>query len=221
MDSEAYLGGNSSGLISPLAETKLTLTGSNDELRMTNDEWPFNIQNSTFNILSPATVGGSLTVGLLTIGDMDASINSMGETLKLQNLGLADIEFMGGKITIDTAGNLKVGGDVNVSGDVNAAGDITSQGTVAGTKIEILEQPENTATDSAKPSTASIGKAVIPAGASKITIYSTAAGTNSKVFVTADQPAAIGARVDGKGRFTIELGQPGATELKVNWWVVN
>lgn len=62
--------------------------------------------------LGPTAVGGSLTVGLVTIDDLDASINSLGETLKLQSLGLSNIEFMGGKVVIDTAGNLKVEGEI-------------------------------------------------------------------------------------------------------------
>jgi hypothetical protein len=84
-----------------------------------------------------------------------------------------------------------------------------------------LAEPENPATDSARPTAASIGDAVIPASATGITIYSTAVGTNSKVFVTADRPAAIGARVNSPGRFTIELAEPTPSPLKVSWWVVN
>jgi len=139
----------------------------------------------------------------------------MDETLRIQNQALADIEFLGGKIVMTKAGDVKIAGDLTVGGDLVVGG------TVAGAKIEILEQPENSATDSARPTTASIGEAVIPAGATEITIYSTAVTANSKVFVTADQLAAVGAAVGGAGRFTIELAAPTPRPLRVNWWVVN
>lgn len=66
-----------------------------------------------------------------------------------------------------------------------------------------------------------IGSATIKTGEKSVTIYSTAVGLNSKVFVTADRPAAIGAKVTGAGQFTIELEQPAEIQLKVNWWIVN
>jgi hypothetical protein len=91
MENEVKLG---SGLVS--AESKLTLDTSTD----------------TVQILGSATVGGSLTVGLVTINDLEASINSMGEPLRLQNLSLANVEIMGGKVIIDTKGNLKVKGEI-------------------------------------------------------------------------------------------------------------
>ena len=62
--------------------------------------------------MADTVIGGSLTVGLLTINDLDASINSMGESLRLQSLSLANVEIMGGKVIIDTKGNLKVKGEI-------------------------------------------------------------------------------------------------------------
>jgi len=161
------------------------------------------------------TVGGTLTVGLVTIDDLDASINSIGGPLKIQNQGLAGVEFLDGKIVMTKAGDMEVKGDLTVSGDLVVGG------TVAGTKIEVLEQPENPATDSARPLATSIGEAVIPAGATEITIYSTAVSGRSRVFVTPERPALIGAKVNAPGRFTIELAEPATTDLKVNWWIIN
>jgi len=231
MNSEVNLG---SKLVSPLPEPKLTLTTSQELPAFSSDSSGYS------SVLGSLTIGGSLTVGTTLIGE-DGSINGLGcsvipadagiysdidsgsgagmtkgcASLRFQPLALGNIEFMAGKIVMTKNGDMKVTGSLTVNGDLIVGG------TVAGTKIEILEQPENTATDSAQPSTASIGEAVIPAGASEVTIYSTAVGVNSKVFVTADQPAAIGARVNGKGQFTIELAQPETSQLKVNWWVVN
>jgi hypothetical protein len=68
-----------------------SITGSymNNELAIkTATNLTYDASTNTTHVLGSATIGGNLTVGLLTIGDMDASINSMGETLKLQSLGL-------------------------------------------------------------------------------------------------------------------------------------
>ncbi len=146
---------------------------------------------------------------------MDASINSIGENLKIQNQALANIDFLNGKIVMTKNGDMEIKGNLTVNGDLVVGG------TVAGAKIEILEQPENLGLDSARPTAASIGEVVIPAGQTEITIYSTTIGVNSKVFVTADQPTAIGAKVTGAGKFTIKLAEPLVNPLEVSGWIVN
>lgn len=60
--------------------------------------------------LGPTNVGGPLTVGLLAFNDIKASIQSLGQPLKLQPTALAGIEFLGGMVKIDKTGHL-IGND--------------------------------------------------------------------------------------------------------------
>lgn len=79
--------------------------------------------------LGPTAVAGSLTVGLITIDDLAASINSLGQSLKLQPLALADIEFLGGKIVMTKAGDLEVKGSVKAGSGVRGIDVPVEQGT--------------------------------------------------------------------------------------------
>lgn len=71
--------------------------------------------------LGPTNVGGPLTVGLLAFDDIKASIQSLGQPLKLQPTALAGIEFLGGMVKIDKTGHL-VGNDSFRGGAVMPAG---------------------------------------------------------------------------------------------------
>lgn len=65
------------------------------------------------------------------------------------------------------------------------------------------------------------GEAVIPAGKTTLTVYSTAITPRSKIFATPDRPVAVGAAVSGPISFDIRLSEPAETPVSVNWWVVN
>ncbi len=76
--------------------------------------------NSNLNNVS---VMGTISNGLLRINGLDdgaASINALGATLKLQSSLSGSVDIMGGKVTIDTTGNIKVAeGNVEVQkGDI-------------------------------------------------------------------------------------------------------
>ena len=51
-------------------------------------------------------IGGPLTVGLLNFDDIKASIQALGQPLRLQPTPLTGVEFMGGLIKIDKSGRL-------------------------------------------------------------------------------------------------------------------
>ena len=87
-------------------------------------------ETNVTHVLSDMTVGGSLTVGLITIDDMNASINSMGDTLKIQNQSLADIEFLGGKIVMTKTGDVIINGDLTVFGEVASEKSTTGRLTI-------------------------------------------------------------------------------------------
>lgn len=90
-----------------LLESSLLLSSGN-----TNNE----TDNSTFfadlsvlgnTVLSDTVINGKLTIGILTLDNLENSINAIG-TLKIQPLALGSIEFVGGTIQMDQNGNLNI-----------------------------------------------------------------------------------------------------------------
>ncbi|MBP9690574.1 hypothetical protein KBD81_00680 [Candidatus Woesebacteria bacterium] len=53
---------------------------------------------------------GEFIAGLIAIDGVGASINSLGEPLRLQSDKMADVEFMGGLVKVTTEGNIDVDG---------------------------------------------------------------------------------------------------------------
>jgi len=65
--------------------------------------------------LADTSIAGSLNVdGTLVIAD--SSINSLSGTLYLQNLGLGGVDVFGGKIVMDTNGNITTTGTISAGG---------------------------------------------------------------------------------------------------------
>lgn len=62
--------------------------------------------------LGSTAIGGPLTVGLLNIDDIKASIQALGQPLRLQPLAVAGVEIMAGKVMIDKTGNLTIEAEV-------------------------------------------------------------------------------------------------------------
>ncbi len=67
-------------------------------------------------ILGDTVLNGKLNIGILTIDNMNNSIDAVG-TLKLQALALDSIQFEGGSIEMDKEGNLKINKGVVVGND--------------------------------------------------------------------------------------------------------
>jgi hypothetical protein len=169
--------------------------------------------SGTLNVLSRTTLSdvgitGNLTMGLLNINGMDetlgtpsASINTVGGLLKLQPLGLAGIDILNGKITIDTNGNLVTTGNITAK-------------TIHADKYEATDKGDN----------ASVGEATIPAGQTSITVNTTAVTDTSKIFVTLKTLTDVTLVVtDQKNNtsFTVQLTHPTNQDVKFNWWTVN
>ena len=79
-------------------------------------------------LLTDVGITGNLNVGVLSINGLNekgyASINSSGP-IEFQSLGLGGVDFLGGKVTIDTTGNVKVKNNLDIGGDLNIDGAIT------------------------------------------------------------------------------------------------
>jgi hypothetical protein len=70
-------------------------------------------------VVNDLGITGDITAGLLKINGLEAEINSLGlEPLKIQSKGLADIQFMNGKVTIDTTGSVLIAGDLTIEGSI-------------------------------------------------------------------------------------------------------
>ena len=138
---------------------------------------------------------GTISAGTLIIDGADNSINSLTDTLKIQPSALAGVDFLGGKVTIDQKGNMKVEAEITAKKYNVQVGDTAA---------------------------ASIGEAVIPAGETKIKIKTTSLTSVSKIFVEPiDQPVATSvSRIDDT-TFEIRIKESLDQELKLNWWIVN
>mgnify|MGYP001568320913 CR=1 FL=1 len=192
-----------------LLSTPYSLSGSymNNELAIkTATNLTYDTSTNTTHVLGSATIGGNLTIGLLTINDMDASINSMGETLKLQSLGLSNIELMSGKIVIDTEGNIKVGGNIEAQ-------------TVTAEEFKVT-------------GTKSAGSAILRAGDLTLTVSTDVITPESRIFTqVTSTPENAGTVQDNAGislvvtklpgiGFEVRLPAPAEIDTTFDWFVI-
>ncbi|PIR97190.1 MAG: hypothetical protein COT91_02700, partial [Candidatus Doudnabacteria bacterium CG10_big_fil_rev_8_21_14_0_10_41_10] len=148
-------------------------------------------------------VTGDITAGLLSIKGFDdelatpsASISTISGPLKIQDQAAGDLEIMGGKVLINTDGNIVVQGSITVN------------------KLNVDESNE---------STKSIGQAIIPAGEDTAIIDTNSVTDNSKIFLTVQNllvPVTIIEKIPGES-FTIKIGSKEEVDVKVDWLVVN
>ncbi|MCX7997213.1 MAG: tail fiber domain-containing protein [Patescibacteria group bacterium] len=151
--------------------------------------------------LGDLSVTGTISAGLLTIEGFDdlgeSSINTLGGTLKLQALGTAGVELVGGKVSIDTDGSVVVQRSIEVKKVKINTTDITS---------------------------ASLGTASIEAGTKKITIPTTAVTADSAIFVTAQNsisaPLFVSQQVPGVS-FTVSINTIQTNDVQFKWWIVD
>ncbi len=81
--------------------------------------------------LGATSIAGPLTQDGTLLIDEGNSISVLGETLRLQNLGLGGIDFIDGKMTLDEDGNLSVAGNLDLGGSLNLDGDLYLNGRVS------------------------------------------------------------------------------------------
>jgi fibronectin-binding autotransporter adhesin len=148
--------------------------------------------------LSDVGVTGIMNIGLLTIDGLSengfATLNTTSGPLKIQSEGINGVDILDGKVVIEPNGNMKI------------------EGTVTVKKLNI---------DTEEVASASLGTAIIPSGATTIDVTTTALTPDSKIFVTAERPTAIGAKPVDTDKFTITIQAPPVSDLKVNWWIIN
>ena len=144
-------------------------------------------------------------MGVLTIDGLDmdssssATINTLSGPLKLQSLGLAGIDILNGKVTIDQNGNMKVLGDLTVSGNLTAQ--------------KLIMQGD------------SVGEATVSAGKVSTEVKTPLVTDKSHVFtslrsLTGKQNLFISNLTPGVS-FTVSLEEIITTDVTFDWWVVN
>jgi len=154
--------------------------------------------------LSKVFITDELRVGLLKFDDIDSSIESIAQPLKLQPSALEGIDILDGAIVIDNQGNI-------VS---------TKELTVRKLNIGIDPMDSVIATPSA-----SIGEGILKKNTLTVTIPTTSVTENSKVFVTprtstGGQSLIIDEIIPGES-FSVRIEQTYLQNIKFDWWIVD
>jgi len=186
---------------------------------------PDSLLASDFPIATNLTVLGQTSLGQTTIAGnllVDSSLqlgvnslNSLTGTLYLQNYGFGDLDILGGKVKIDSQGNLAVAGNAEIEkdlkvkkslfanllkplegGEIVIEGHLKTKGSGTFNKIIIASAEENEETNSSKTlntpyqitTNATAGTAILPAGKTEITIVNQAVTDNSLVYLTPLSP---------------------------------
>ena len=144
-------------------------------------------------------VVGDLVAGLVTVDGVEASINTLGEPLKLQSEKMADVEFMGGLVR------------VTKEGDVHIAGELSAQKFVVNTDDQV---------------NASAGEAVIPAGTALVEIKTESVTEGSLIYVTftSDYTPATRYWVESRKKgesFVLKMDKIVNIDSQFSWWIVN
>jgi hypothetical protein len=176
-----------------------SVLGASDSAKILTD---LNVLGDT-NLNNLGVTGGA-TIGMISIdggvnasASASASISTLGGSLKLQASALSgNLDIFNGKVTIDPQGNL-----------------VTQTLTTKELKI-----------DTTAKSSATVGEAIIPAGATSVIINTTAAHASSHVFTTAktkiSSPLTVTAQNEGTS-FKVEIDGAQATDVKFSWFIVN
>jgi hypothetical protein len=125
--------------------------------------------------------------------------------LKIQSDGFNGVDFINGKVTIATNGDMKVGGIVSAKA----------------IKTEKLNITEDTNSSPSAVLSSSAGTVTIPAGDTTIDVNTSALTNKSLIFATPESPIGIGAKAIDSNTFRIKLQQVQTVDVKVNWWIVN
>ncbi len=144
-------------------------------------------------------VVNTLMTGQMVIDGVEGTINTLGDPLRLQAGKLANVEIMGGLVSIDTTGN------------------IMSKGVITAQKFII---------DTSNTDNAAAGDSLIPAGNEEVLVLTEAVTQDSLIYVTFVrdyEPATrywISERNDGEG-FVLKLNRPLDADSEFSWWIVN
>ena len=194
-------------------EALLFITEQNQQLLEESQNWNTNTATSSVQFgqvvtedlfvtgiaaLNSLSLSESLTIGNDLVID-NGNIDAITQPLNIQASGSQPLNFMAGKVSIDTSGNMTVTGDLKVLGTLDAK-KVTVGQEVAGT-------------------------AIIPAGAFEVTILNDNIKTDSLIFVTPTTATVdsiyVKSQIDGEAIIGFDEPEiPTSADIKFNWWVV-
>lgn len=158
--------------------------------------------SGTLNVLGRSTfadvgITGDVNIGLITIDGLEGTINTLADDLKIQPLALAGVDFLNGKVKIDTSGNVVV------------------KESITAKKYVIDTTSENDKT---------LGSATITPGQTQVTVSTTSISSESKVFVTAtsqtQKTLVVSGKQSGSG-FTVSVDSAPSSDLNFDWFIVD
>lgn len=147
------------------------------------------------------------------------SINSLGTTLAIEPLKQADINFMGGEVTIKTDGTL------TVSENATFAKDIEVKGAATVGSLSVIKQPSVDLSPTETQASASAGTTTIKAGYQYRTITSDLVQAGSLIYITPltdtnNQVLFVTNQVPDKS-FTVKVHATASADIKFNYLIVN
>ncbi len=194
-------------------ESLLRITEQNQQLLNESATWNTNTATSSAEFTELITENLFVTglaafdslslTNSLTLGNnlviTDGNIDSITAPLNLQGSAAQPLNFMAGKVSIDTSGNMIINGDLKVLGTVTAE------------KVNVSQ--------------AVAGTASILAGTNEITLLNENIKTGALIFVTPTSPTknSIYVKSQSEGQVTIGFDEPEtptSANIKFNWWIV-
>jgi len=175
-----------------------------------------NLMVSGSTTLSDAAVLNALLVGdYLTIGSN--SIDTLGVDLEIQPLGQGGVRFLGGAVTIDTDGKLKVEEDAEFAKNVSVGGVLSAKDVaVSRANVEILSETEVVASGSS-------GLVTLPANEPELKINSDRAKASSLIFITpkGETSTPLYIKEQNEGYFVVGIKEEQLVDIKFNFLIVN
>jgi hypothetical protein len=172
--------------------------------------------NGNLSITGDLAIGGTLGVSTIrpSMENIDVSLNKTASSSSF------------GKLLVRGIDNKQVA-SIDASGNANLAGDITASGsaTVAKLNISLSDATASSQSGQTANTAATIGTAVIPTGATTVTISTTQVTETSLVYVTplsstSNQVLYVKEKRKNES-FTVAIDSPLDHEVQFNWWIVN
>jgi len=165
-------------------------------------------------------VTGNAAITSLFVSDnlTTKSINSLDSTLSIQSLALAPVEIMGGKVRVETNGDVVFSGNVEVAGDLKLKGNIV---VAADAPLTATESAQMVPGEINTNSTA--GKAILTANASEIKIINSKINNNTLIYVTplsSTQNKVLYVKSKDTGYFTVGFSDTLDADVEFNWWII-
>jgi len=231
-------------LLSSSHDWKIDTGGGSANLKDVTTENLYVVDQAAINslsITSAITLGGDLVIQSITesYGSAVNSIDTLASPLRIQSLALAPVEFMAGKVRIDTNGSVTIEGDLFVQGKVESSSLSSGSGQfsdVSTNKVAVTTDSPTGSFDAAGnyiiESVASVGKGKVPAGISEVTIKNINTKANVLIYVTPttstgnnvlyvkSQNGCEEATDACEPSFIVGFDREVSQDVEFNWWIV-